>query len=78
MLINKIHDVDLKIYGSLTDTKFFHVAKKSVIHFKLSEYSSLLVRQRQNVILTKLYHLIIFFDKINCIVGVACVFNRLF
>ena len=78
MLINKIHDVDIKIYGCLTDTKFSHGAGKSLIHFKLLEYSSLLVRQHQDVILATLYHLINFLDKLYCILGVACVFNRLF
>ena len=73
--IYEIDDVYFKINGSLTLFKFCHNASEPFIHFKFLKYPSLLVRQRQNVVLTTLYHLINFLDKLNCVVGVTCVFD---
>ena len=75
ILHDEAYDVYFKINDSLTLFKFCRSANKLVIHFKLLKYRSLLVRQRQNVILTTLYHLINFLDKLNCVVGFACAFD---
>ena len=48
--IGKIHN----IYRSLTDTKLHHSTNKLVAHLKFLKYLSLLVCQRQNVVLTTL------------------------
>ena len=71
----ELYDVYFKIYSSFTDAKLHHSAKKLIVHSKFLKYPSLLVHQRQNVVLTTLYHLINFLDKLNCVAGVACVFG---
>ena len=75
ILLDEVYDVYFKINGSLTLFKFCHSANKLIIYFKLLKYPSLLVRQRQDVVLTTLYHLINFLDKLNCVVGLTCVFD---
>ena len=51
----EIYYIYFKINGSLTLFKFFHSINKLVILFKFQKYLSLLVRQRQDVVLTTLY-----------------------
>ena len=75
ILLDEVYGVYFKINGSLTLFKFCHSTNKLAIHFKLLNYPSLLVRQRQNNVLTTFYHLINFLDKLNCVVVVACVFD---
>ena len=65
ILLDEVYNVYFKINGSLTLFKFCHSTNKLIIHFKLLKYPSLLVRQRQNVVLTTHYHLINFLDKLN-------------
>ena len=52
----KIYYIYFKINGSLTIFKFCRSVNKLVILFKFLKYLSLLVRQRQNVVLATLYY----------------------
>ena len=62
ILINKIYDIYFKIHGRLTNLELRHDVNKLIIFFEFLEYHSLLVRQRQNVILVTLNKFVNFLD----------------
>ena len=53
-VLDEVYNIYFKINSSLTDTKVCHSANKLAVHFKFLKYLSLLVCQRQNVVLTTL------------------------
>ena len=54
IVLDEVYDIYFKINSSLTDTKLRRSANKLVVHIKSLKYLSLLVCQRQNVVLTTL------------------------
>ena len=54
IILYKLYDIYLQIDSRLANTKLRHSANKFVVTSKFLKYLSLLVRQRQNVVLTTL------------------------
>ena len=54
IVLIEVYDIYFKINSSLTDYKLRRRANKLAVHFKSLKYLSLLVCQRQNVVLSSL------------------------